>query len=612
MNLIRDATVRRITFKKSSRVGFTKACINIPVGYFMHADPRSMLLLMPREASAETHSKVELAPMLRDVEPLRGLVIDNTRQTTSTILQKHYPGGIIHLGGANSSRVFRQLTVSIAFCDETSDYPHSSGGEGNALKLAERRMGDAWNRILIEGSTPKIKGACAISDSYESSDKRRYLVPCPRCDAGQYLEWGGKEFDFGIKWPKDRPAEAHYLCRHCHQQIEHREKRWMVEQGHYQVTQPDGEWPGFHIWAVYSFMPDADWGQLAKEFLEAGNDPQKLQVFENTIKGEAFEELGRAPREGKLFARREKYPQRETGRLTIEGDRELENMVPKAAGVLTAGTDVHPDRLETQVIAWGLEEEAWPLDYRILYGDPTALPIWDAYFEQICRPYHLEGGGVDFIRSTCIDSGYATQSVYGFTAPRSSYYTADGNLGFLWAIKGSDGPGRLWPSAPGKTTGPTKAKVWTIKVDAAKDALYGRTDSIDEPGPRYVHFPDTLDEKYFRQFTAEQAMHARNKRGYLVRSYQMKKGRQRNEALDTAVYAYAALWALYEMHGLDLELACKRAHGVYHLPGEDPPDDEGPQSPPDGSPPQGETSRRDGWADEKRGRWVDRRRDWIR
>ena len=247
MNIIRRPGVRRVTFKKSSRVGFTKACINIPLAYFMACDPRSVLILLPTERSAEKHSKVELKPMLRDVVPLRGLVEEGSRTSSDTILEKHYPGGIIHLGGANSSRVFRQLTISAAFCDETSDYPQSAGGEGNALLLTLRRMGDAWNSILVEGSSPKIKGACAITDSFEQSDQRHFFVPCPHCDHGQILKWGGKEFDYGIKWPSGDPDAAYYLCEQCRQPIEHRQKRCMVDQGVYEAQNPEGGWPGFHI-----------------------------------------------------------------------------------------------------------------------------------------------------------------------------------------------------------------------------------------------------------------------------------------------------------------------------------------------------------------------------
>lgn len=551
MNIIKNTAHRRITFKKSSRVGFTKSCINIPMGYFMHMDPRSMGVLLPRGASAEKHSKVELTPMLRDCPVLSGMVFEGSRQSNNTILEKHYPGGVIHIGDVNSSRMFRQITFSIAFCDETSDYALSSGGEGNWLKLVNRRMGDAWNRLLVEGSTPKIKGACSISDSFEQSDQRRYKVPCPHCDHGQFLEWGGKEKDFGIKWESGKPETAYYLCEHCHCPIDHREKRWMVAQGDYEVTNPEGGWPGFHIWAAYSFQPDADWGLLAKEFLECGNDPLKLQVFENTIKGEAFEPRGEAPNEMNLMRRREPYPQRNTGRVGVDNEPELETMVPKGAVYLTCGTDLQPDRIESQVFGWGAGEEVWTCEYSVLYGDPSAKAIWDEYFDWLRRPRWIERGGVDYIRSTCVDSGYAAHTVYGFVAPRSQYRLKDGKVGYLWAVKGSHGDGKFWPRAPSQPDAKTKIPLYTLKVDAGKQVIYRRLQGIQEPGPGFIHFSLDRTDEYFRGLTSEHYFPRIDARGFSKNVWEKKKGRERNEPLDTFVYGYAALEGAYQM-GLDL------------------------------------------------------------
>ncbi len=39
--------------------------------------------------------------------------------------------------------------------------------------------------------------------------------------------------------------------------------------------------------------------------------------------------------------------------------------------VLTAGVDVQGDRIEVQVVGWDRDEEAWVIDYRVLWGDPS-------------------------------------------------------------------------------------------------------------------------------------------------------------------------------------------------------------------------------------------------
>ena len=218
---------------------------------------------------------------------------------------------------------------------------------------------------------------------------------------------------------------------------------------------------------------------------------------------------------------------------------------------LTCGTDVHPDRLESHVLGWGAGEELWPVEYFVIQGDPTANPLWEEYFDWLRRPRWIERGGVDYIRSTCIDSGYATQSVYGFFVPRSQYRLQDGNLGLLWTVKGQAGSGRFWPREPVKPDKKTKVPLYMIKVDTGKEILYRRMLKINEPGPGYFHFSLEFEDDYFRQLTAEHKFERVDKRGFTKSEWVMKVGRQRNEVLDTLNYGYAALWGAYQM-GLDL------------------------------------------------------------
>jgi phage terminase large subunit GpA-like protein len=82
-------------------------------------------------------------------------------------------------------------------------------------------------------------------------------------------------------------------------------------------------------------------------------------------------------------------------------------------------------------------------------------------------------------------------------------------------------------------------------VDAVKDAVYARL-RLAEPGPGAIHFLRRLDADYFRQLTAERVV-TRFERGRPIRSWQPKRDGERNEALDTFVYAHAALHGLISM-----------------------------------------------------------------
>jgi phage terminase large subunit GpA-like protein len=71
-----------------------------------------------------------------------------------------------------------------------------------------------------------------------------------------------------------------------------------------------------------------------------------------------------------------------------------------------------------------------------------------------------------------------------------------------------------------------------------------------ESGPGYLHFPAERDAEFFRQLTAERVV-TRFERGRPIRSWQAKRDGERNETLDTTIYAMAALHGLISM-GLSL------------------------------------------------------------
>ncbi len=57
-----------------------------------------------------------------------------------------------------------------------------------------------------------------------------------------------------------------------------------------------------------------------------------------------------------------------------------------------------------------------------------------------------------------------------------------------------------------------------------------------------IHLPEWADSEWLKQLVAEQLVTVRNKRGYARQEWQ--KLRERNEALDTRVYARAAAWIM--------------------------------------------------------------------
>lgn len=536
LDAITDSTVRWVSVMKSARVGFTK-CINAAIAYHIHQDPCPILVVQPTVEDAEGYSKEEIAPMLRDCQVLAGLVKDQSVKTSAqTILHKAFPGGVLSMVGANSGRGFRRVSRRVVIFDEVDGYPPSAGAEGDQIKLGERRAEYYWNRKIIAGSTPLVAGSSRIEELFNAGDRRHYYVPCPHCAHMDFLRFSVRDDDAELegghvmRWPKDKPHDAHFLCNKCGCVIEETSKRKMIDAGEWRA---DGEFTGhasFHIWAAYSLSPNATWGQLATEFIEAKTGgPEKLKTFVNTTLGQTWRERGEAPDWDRLYQRREPY--------------KIGTVPPSVVG-LTAGVDVQKDRFVYEVVGWAPNKESWSIDAGEIHGDTALDSTWAQLDALLARTYRNDDDSDQSetpILLLAIDSGYNTQVVYNWARryPLNRVIATKGVSGARMLI-GSPSPVEI--SAGGKRM-QRGYKVWPVGVDIAKSELYGWLRLRCEEGAAapagYCHFP-MHGEEYFQQLTAEHLVTAINRRTRRTKvEWQVLPNRE-NHYLDARILARAA------------------------------------------------------------------------
>ena len=526
MDAITDPTIEMVTVMKSARVGYTK-CLNHTIAYHIHQDPCSIMLVQPTIEDAEGYSKEEIAPMIRDTPVLQGLISDaKAKDSQNTILQKMFPGGTLSLVGANSPRGFRRVSRRVVLFDEVDGYPPSAGAEGDQIKLGIRRTEYFWNRKIVAGSTPTVKDGSRIERLFEISDQRRYYVPCPQCGEKQYLKWKN------LKWPEGEPQKAFFVCEKNGCEMPHEKKRWMIENGSWKATAPgNGKNAGFHIWAAYSYSPNATWGLLAEEFLEAKNDAESLKTFVNTVLGELWEEEYTA----------------KVGAETLRSRAETYDptIIPARALALVAGVDVQDNRFAVTLDAYGRGEESWTVAHMEIYGDPARPEIWKQLDDVLLRKYRHELGGDMQVFAAGIDTGgHFTHEVYQYVRERRNQpFTR------ILALKGQSQKGKPAIGKPKKQDVNFRGQVmksgvelYPVGTDTIKSTIYGRL-KHNEPGPGYMHFHAGLDDEYFEQLTSEKQV-TRYVKGFPVREW-IKKNGARNEALDTKVYGYAAMQYLY-------------------------------------------------------------------
>lgn len=509
----------RITLMWGAQTGKTQVLL-CSKAYNIAHNPSSQIMMQPSQNDLQTWLETKFTPMV-DTNPVLAELIAKPRgrEGVNNQRMKSYPGGFLMFSWSGSPKTMRGRSAPKIFCDEVDGYEVTA--EGHPVGLLWQRaatFGDA--ALLMDTSTPTVKGASAIETGFEEGDRRRYYVSCPHCRELQTLKWAN------VQWTKDAegnhlPETAGYACESCGVLWNDGERIAAVRQaerqgGGWKAEKPFRGHASYHLNELYSTFRKLR--QIVQSFLDKKAQGD-LQTFVNVSLAETWEEEAEKVSADSIMARAEKF----------------RAQVPAGGVYLSAGVDMQIDRLEVEVVAWGAGEESWTVDVQVLWGDPTQPDVWDDLDDYLARTFQHESGAQLTVSATGIDTGGTggmTQAAYDYCKGKQGRR--------IFALKGVGGWGRPIVTSPSrKRTGKRQRPVdlFTVGVDESKLIMMRRL-RVSEPGPGYCHFPDTLDAEYFAQLTGEKLV-TRYVKGFPVREWH--KTRDRNEAIDRRNYAYAAL-----------------------------------------------------------------------
>jgi phage terminase large subunit GpA-like protein len=518
-----DSGVSEVVWMAASQVGKSQLMNNF-VCHTVVADPANIIVMQPTKELAEAYSTMRIDPMIRCNPMMARAIRDHgkSRAGGDRTLLKSFAGGFLRFVGANAPGDLASMPIPRVCVDELDRCSASAGNEGDPVELLRKRTSTFPQSKMLIVSSPGAAPS-KIAERYADGDQCKLWVPCPHCDEYQVLRWGSKDRPGGVVWPAGHPELAQYQCDHCGALIDEGYKTEMLRRGQCRAGAV-AKVPGlrsFHTSALYSPVGWYSWADAAREFVLAGKDPQKLQVFVNTVLAEVWTDEHMVEVSGNdIYDARERWPAE----------------VPDAVQVLTAACDVQGDRLEYQVMGFGVGEESWVISHIRLYGDPTLPEVWAQLDDQIARSYEKQDGKRMIAKVVLVDSsdGNVTQQVYGYCSRRQSRN--------VYAIKGSSKPNT--PTWTQKISYTSKGAVYVVGVTTGKDAIYPRIKRIGGVGPGMIHLPvaDWCDLEYCDQLTAEIPSEKRLRTGRVLREW--VKTRERNEAFDLTNYCLIGLHCL--------------------------------------------------------------------
>ena len=312
----------------------------------------------------------------------------------------------------------------------------------------------------------------------------------------------------------------------------------MVRAGRWIATAPaPGRKVGFHFDALSS--PFVPWSTIAERYVGAAGDPRKLKGFFNLTLGLPYEMKGDAPSHEILMLRRE------------EGFKR--GHVPPKGLLLVASADVQGNGIWYEVLAVARTRETYVVDAGFLAGS-TELPDGEAFMqlkkEVLERAWPDARGRTRKLDALGVDSGFRAPCVYSWTRANQRVNPL-GGAHVVLALKGASGWNRPAMGIPGDVDIDfagrrvrAGAKVRTVGIDDLKAVFVedlgkeGIKSGKSSDPEGYCHFPDWIDESYFKQLTAEYL----DDEMYRGRRKRVWKQRYReNHLLDCRVYNLALL-----------------------------------------------------------------------
>lgn len=526
-NLSKQSDVWKIIVSKGAQLGLTELGNNW-IGSIIDINPGPTIMVMPTEDAVKKNSRTRITPMINSCPSLKEKIKEvGVKDAQNTITSKSFNGGVLLMIGANSPVGLSSTPAGNIFLDEVDRYPHSAGGEGNPLDLAEARASTFSNKKIFVISTPTNAGESIIEAEFLEGDQRYYNVPCFHCEEKFILK-----FEY-LTYDENDPESTRMACPNCGGLHEERHKTNMLLGGEWIATAKPSD-PlirSYHISSLYSPAGWLSWVQVVRKFLKIKGDVNKERTFQNTVLGKTYRIKSDAPDFENLYNRREDY---EIG------------TIPEGVYFLTMGVDIQGDRIEGEVVGWGRGRETWSIEYFVFVGDTSKPEVWELLSNQITKQYEY-GESMMSINLTCVDAGYKTSTVYDFVS-KFSYSK-------VVPIMGRDSVKDVMVSPPRAYNVSKKGKkiesrkIWHLGTSLLKSELYGflklkakEVDGIETYPAGYCHFPQ-YDRHYFKMLTAEEQQQVINKKGFSEYQWVLKSG-ARNEALDVRNYARAAAYII--------------------------------------------------------------------
>ncbi|NIP26656.1 MAG: hypothetical protein GWN94_19795 [Phycisphaerae bacterium] len=554
MDAFTDPEVEEIDVMGGRQISKSTSIQNM-IGYTIDQDPGPSAYVVPREKDVDERSQRIFVPMINLSPALKAHKTDRSRDLMGDYFT--FDRMTLYFIWAGSPAELAQRAIRYLYIDEPDKYPAFTGKDSSPLGQVEHCTDTFPDSKIVRMCTPTTQDG-VIWLSYSKSNMCRYYCPCPHC--GEFRVWKFAQ----LKLPKTlrdpaeiiEKADVWYECEVCGRKIYEEEKAELVEAG---IHLPEGQCmdidgnirgrpkrskrhSGFQISQLVSPFPKASWARIMADWFAANTEEGiatgGLMDFFNFRMGEPHKETGK-----KLRAADVRKLTGGFSRGTV-----LEDTI-----LLVAGADYHKSQRGIVRIDYEVRGFSYGLKNHVI--STGAVSSFDALdTECLLSPFPWADGADQAKRPWLavmvlfIDAGYKPDDVYDY---------ARRHPGLVIPTKGEPGP-CLKPLRPSDLETATERRLTRYQrrkyrgmqlliVDTSyfKDQVTTWVEPVFDDEGKIIADPltsfyDEIPSYWFTEFTNEQKVKVRDRRGNAKWVWQPVTTGAPTHSLDTAVLCAAA------------------------------------------------------------------------
>jgi phage terminase large subunit GpA-like protein len=494
--------------------------------------------MIRRQIRGDFNDMVKTSPIFKEI-----MQSDSDDKKAGNYKQKRYKNGAnFIMANMQSSNDMSGVDAPILIVHELDRSPKTTGNDGSVMgQLFARQQASFRKKAIIE-STPTVEGS-AIHNGYLSGTQHEAHFHFTCCNDYHPIRFehilpdGTKA---GVVWKTSDlgeilPDTAMYCCPGCGTLHNDKELKAIVYQrGEHELklvpTFPERSVVSVHA-GWYLLTPFGNMVSLVHDYNAAlKSGPADMASFVNLKLGQPYTMPGSKLEVSELMNR-------------VVTAKPL--VVPYGCVMATAGVDVQRYYIAVQIIAWEDNEKRHILYYDHIAGDTSTDEPWTKLFILLNKELETEYSGSGYnvtlpIEAVCVDTG-GTDTQFYYTKLR-------GKRPKYIAIKGSnkfDAPLFKKPRLQDVSYGDGKTiekgiELTEVGVSQAKVYLYNQLGTAKNSGDNgYTTFGSFLGPSYFKELASEKLVVSTSSKGD-KNIYSFEKIQDRNEALDTYVYAFVA------------------------------------------------------------------------